>query len=103
MTETSYVDSHTNPGKGRQYDTVYTTDSWHRFLWAREQRILDQLLEDFFSGVPVDLLDFACGTGRIAGALEEKVRSAVGVDVSEPMLEVARSKLRRTTLYHGNL
>jgi predicted TPR repeat methyltransferase len=103
MTGPSYVQSHTQPGKGKQYETMYETDPWHRYLWSREQVVLGRILDDLFGDRPIDLLDFACGTGRIAGALESRVRSAIGVDVSASMLEVARTKLKRTTLVEGNL
>jgi len=35
-------------------------------------------------------LDFGCGAGRLTIALADRVRSAVGVDISEPMLAKAR-------------
>jgi polysaccharide pyruvyl transferase WcaK-like protein/SAM-dependent methyltransferase len=37
-------------------------------------------------------LDFACGTGRATGYVEEFVRTTVGVDISEAMLNRAREK-----------
>jgi SAM-dependent methyltransferase len=37
------------------------------------------------------VLDAGCGTGRVAIELERRGYRCVGVDVSEPMLEVARS------------
>lgn len=103
MTEQSYVDSHKDPSKGQQYDEWYATDPWNRYLWGREQEVLRQLLREQFGGTPIDLLDFACGTGRITAALEPHVRSAVGVDVSASMLGQARRKLTRTELIEGNL
>ncbi|MBX7120083.1 MAG: class I SAM-dependent methyltransferase [Gemmatimonadaceae bacterium] len=103
MTTDSYVHSHKDPGKGKQYDSFYATDPWHVYLWGREQAVLRQLLRDQFGDRPIDLLDFACGTGRITSALEPHVRSAVGVDVSPSMLAQAREKLQRTELVEGNL
>lgn len=70
----TYVDSHKAPGKGRLYERVYATDPVLAYLWAREQVVLDSILAEFYGGTPVDLLDFACGTGRVAGALENRVR-----------------------------
>jgi ubiquinone/menaquinone biosynthesis C-methylase UbiE len=103
MTEQSYVQSHQDPSKGKQYDTFYATDPWHVYLWGREQEVLRQLLREQFGDTPIDLLDFACGTGRITAALEPQVRSSVGVDVSASMLAQARQKLTRTELIEGNL
>ena len=104
MSNSSYVDSHKAPGKGRQYDEYYATDAWGRYLWSREQEVLTQALEMFFgSRKDVRALDFACGTGRISSFLERHVASCTGVDVSEAMLEQARRKLERTTLVNANL
>jgi SAM-dependent methyltransferase len=40
-------------------------------------------------------LDFGCGAGRLTQALGAALGSAIGVDVSEPMLEQARSLNRQ--------
>lgn len=103
MTQDSYIQSHKDPVKGKQYDTWYATDPWHRYLWGREQEVLRRLLHEQFGDAPIDLLDFACGTGRITSFLEPLVRSAVGVDVSSSMLGEARTKLTKTELFEGNL
>ena len=94
----SYRESHTDTGRGRRYDRFYATDPWVKFLWFREQQVLEDILHTYFAGGEVNLLDFACGTGRIAGFLESRVATAVGVDISEPMLEAARQNLKRTEL-----
>jgi len=99
----TYSDSHTTPGKGRQYDEYYGSDPWARYLWSREQEVLAQALEEFLGGRSVRALDFACGTGRICSFLESRVASCSGVDVSEAMLGEARAKLQRTTLHKANL
>ena len=44
---------------------------------------------DRFSG-PVDVLDIGCGTGRYFQALRH-IRRLVGIDVSKPMLDLART------------
>ncbi len=98
-----YEHSHKDPGKGVAYDSHYETVSWSRFLWERERRILDAFLREYFNGHEIRLLDFACGTGRLTSFLEDRVFSAVGVDVSPAMLEVARDKLKRTELIEANL
>ncbi|MEX2204937.1 MAG: methyltransferase domain-containing protein [Myxococcota bacterium] len=103
MSAPTYSDSHTTPGKGRQYDAYYGSDPWARYLWSREQEVLAQALDAFLGGREVRALDFACGTGRICGFLESRVASQSGVDVSEAMLAEARAKLTRTTLVTANL
>lgn len=99
----SYLDSHTAPEMGRSYDEYYETTPFLGYIWGQEQAVLDTILSEFYDETAVDLLDFACGTGRIAAALENSVRSATGVDVSESMLDVAREKLHRTELINANL
>jgi predicted TPR repeat methyltransferase len=103
MSVSTYSDSHTQPGKGRQYDEYYASDPWARYLWSREQQVLAQALDEFMGKRSVRALDFACGTGRICSFLETRVDSCTGVDVSEAMLAEARNKLQRTTLHRANL
>jgi SAM-dependent methyltransferase len=98
MSAPTYTDSHTTPGKGRQYDEYYGSDPWARYLWSREQEVLAQALDEFLGGRSVRALDFACGTGRICSFLESRVASCSGVDVSEAMLGEARNcSARRCT------
>lgn len=99
----SYIESHTDPAKALEYERLLDEEPLYRYAFNRERQILERILTDYFGSTPVDMLDFACGTGRISASLEDKVRSAKGVDVSEPMLEMARRKLRRTELHRGNL
>lgn len=44
-------------------------------------------------------LDFACGTGRATGYVEEFVESTVGVDVSDAMLDRARDKFPQARFF----
>jgi SAM-dependent methyltransferase len=99
----SYINSHKKPGKGESYDEHYATNSWYRFLWSREQIALNSFLEEFFKNRQINLLDFACGTGRIIGFLENRTTIAVGVDVSEQMLEITKHKLTRAKLIHADI
>jgi len=98
-----YSRSHLAAEKPAGYEALYATDAWHKRLWSSEQRVLDRILTENYRGKPVKLLDFACGTGRITSFLEDKVHEATGVDVSEPMLAVARDKLKRTRLLRADL
>ena len=67
----SYTDSHKHPEKGISYDNHYAVNSWQRFMWAREQLALKCILQTYLKNRKIDLLDFACGTGRVLGYLEE--------------------------------
>ena len=48
-------------------------------------------------------LDFACGTGRIAATLQERVTKTTGVDISAEMLSVARNRLPGAELVCGDM
>ena len=98
-----YTESHKRQEKGRQYDEHYDRDPWHRFLWSREQIALKKLIDKYYHDKEIHLLDFACGTGRIASFLENYTTTSVGVDVSSSMLETARRKLKKTELFKGNI
>jgi SAM-dependent methyltransferase len=62
--------------------------------------VVDELVAD---GDPVRYLDFACGSGRILTALEDRVNEAVGLDISEEMISIARDRVRRAALVQGDI
>ncbi|UCG57495.1 MAG: class I SAM-dependent methyltransferase [Phycisphaerales bacterium] len=101
--EYTYRDSHKALDKGEVYDGNYERIPWRRFLWSREQKILLSILEKYFEGRDTHLLDFACGTGRITGLLEDRVKTSTAVDVSPSMLAVARTKLKRTEIIEADI
>jgi len=98
-----YSDTHRDPGKAAEYDNLFSKDVRTHCIWRREQEVLRQILAEFYQGRKIELLDFACGTGRITTFLEPLVESATGVDVSEAMIAQARPKLKRTRLLIGNI
>lgn len=97
-TKISYRQSHQYAAKGAEYERHYETQAWEKFLGSREREILLNILEKYFAGRDVHLLDFACGTGRITSLLEDRVTTSTGVDVSDSMLAIARQKLKRTEI-----
>jgi len=99
----SYRDSHKYEGKGAEYEAYYQNKTWQRFLWSREQEIILRILEKYFTGRDVHLLDFACGTGRITELLENRVKTSTGIDVSGSMLAIAREKLKQTELIETDI
>jgi len=64
-----------------------------KWLDAREKRIIGELLEYLPQGSQI--LDLACGTGRIAEFLLSSGYKVCGTDISNQMLKVAIEKLRR--------
>ncbi|MEA3226046.1 MAG: class I SAM-dependent methyltransferase [Planctomycetota bacterium] len=103
MTKISYKESHKYEGKGAEYEAYYQTEAWEKFLWSREQEIILRVWDKYFAGKDVNLLDFACGTGRITSLLESRVKTSTGVDVSGSMLAIARDKLKRTEIIEADI
>jgi predicted TPR repeat methyltransferase len=101
--EISYRDSHKYAGKGVEYEQYYQTQAWERFLWSREQQVILKILDKYFTGRDIHLLDFACGTGRITSLLENRVKTSTGVDVSGSMLAIAADKLKRTEIIEADI
>jgi len=66
---------------------------------------LDQYLEGVFPQRGERAVDLGCGTGRHAALLAPRFRQVLGVDVSEPMLELARARrgLPNVTYEHRDL
>ncbi len=103
VAKVSYRESHKYDAKGAEYEAYYQNKAWQRFLWSREQEIILRILEKYFTGRDVHLLDFACGTGRITEFLENRVKTSTGIDVSGSMLAVAREKLKRTEIIETDI
>ena len=103
MVKVSYRESHKYASKGAEYEAYYQTQTWQRFLWSREQEIILKILDKYFAGRDIHLLDFACGTGRITGFLENRVKTSTGVDVSGSMLAIAKKKLKRTEIIEADI
>ncbi len=99
----SYKDSHKYAQKGAEYEAFYQMQPWEGFLWSREQKIILKILEKYFKGRDIHLLDFACGTGRITAFMEERVKTSTGVDVSSSMLAIAKRKLKRTEIIKADI
>ena len=100
---TNYRESHV--GTGRDYHDKFVSGPYRSLIWEIEQAQLLEILDRHRRRVsgPLGLLDFACGTGRILQLFESRVDTAVGVDVSKSMLEVAESHLTRSELLHVDL
>ena len=96
----SYREQFAEPAKVRRYDAVDIGEgSYSDLLWEIEQQQLAAVVDAMRrTHEKIDLLDFATGTGRIIGFLEDRVDTATGIDVSAAMVEQAREKLPETTM-----
>lgn len=75
--------------------------------WVETQEVLDRLFQPFedvlveaaFSGSKKRVLDIGCGTGATTVAVAKRTGAdAVGVDISDPMIEAARSRAQRESV-----
>lgn len=96
-----YRDSHV--GEGQAYHEKFVHGPYRAAIWELEQGLILELLDRWLPDRHSRHLDFACGTGRILGLLEQRVGSATGVDVSESMLGVARQFLEHAELHQVDL
>ena len=87
-----YRESHTLKGKGKVYDNSFEIFPFRKFSWEWEKKQLDIILAKHLKPEHT-VLDFACGTGRILDYLVTKSKNVSGVDLSDTMLEVSKSRL----------
>ena len=78
---------------GQYYDWLYQDKDY-----AKECDFIETIFNEFINSKITDLLDLGCGTGGHAFELVKRGYRVVGVDRSESMLEVGRSKLQKTNI-----
>lgn len=94
MTPDDYRDSHLD--RGSTYDHTLGSTPLDAYMNRWEAHHLARVLPKLFPSGIARYLDFACGTGRITQHVAPRCCESYGVDVSESMLNVARSKCERT-------
>jgi SAM-dependent methyltransferase len=98
-----YRASHAGAGYGKHYEETYRR-GYYADLWTRiESPLLEKLFVQCAAEGRRACLDFACGTGRITALAERYFEECVGVDVSDTMLEVARTKCARAQLVRRDI
>lgn len=80
------------------HDKIYTRTDYRRVIaWPERIRREAPFLEAAFAGAPTRrLLDIGCGSGEHSRHFAEQGWEAVGIDVSEKMMEEAASMAGRT-------
>lgn len=97
-----YRVSHTASEKGAEYHAKFFDNPYRSMMWGFEQKILDSVV-DRKAPSSASYLDFACGTGRLMTHLGPKFHDAVGVDVAESMLDIARQNSPSSTFVNADL
>jgi len=85
--------------EGEDYHAKFQNQVYRALLWEIERDVLLSIVRGFADPRAVQLLDFACGTGRVLEALAPEVGKPVGVDISSSMLEVARRLVPDAEIY----
>lgn len=88
--------SHRDPDHAGRYDRTILDGYYGRLFATRE---VPKLVEWLKQEQPSNVLDFACGTGRITALLAGLVDRVEGVDVSQAMLSRARERTPTTELH----
>lgn len=90
---------------GEDYDSlVYALNSYGSFIWELQKPLVLATVSSLAARRKgLKYLDFACGTARVLAAIQPLVATAVGVDVSGPMLARAAEKAPGAILKQGDL
>ncbi len=89
-----YRQSHLN--KSTDYDENLQAGGLDTYMLERENEILTEILPKLVSKYNLKRhLDFACGTGRITNVFEKIMHETVGIDISESMVGVAKTKCKK--------
>lgn len=99
----SYRESHAAPNMGVKYEEFLSSridaDIWQCQSGPQLAAWLDELV----AGHSGCHLDFACGTGRILEVIGPRFTQTTGVDISVPMLALARERFPAMNLLLGDV
>lgn len=101
----NYRQAHMTAEAAQRYEALYAPGTYDDWIWEMEKAYLDRVVRKHLGSRlgRIRLLDFACGTGRVLGFLESMVSKAVGVDVSEAMLALARQRVQKAELHRTDI
>jgi len=85
----NYTTVHLRAGSG--YHQRFTVNRGRAMMWELEKIALQDIVTRL---CPRNILDFACGTGRITSFIDANFPTAKvhGIDISETMLDIARNQ-----------
>jgi predicted TPR repeat methyltransferase len=86
----------------KDYDAkLFAPGSFDAAMWEREQLLIDRIVQQHVARKD-SYLDFACGTGRVLSYAGRYFEEAVGLDISDTMLSVARERAPHATLVQAD-
>ncbi len=77
----------------KYYDLLYMDKNY-----AEECDFLEEVFRRYQNRKPKKILDLGCGTGNHLTLLAQRGYEMVGIDASEPMIEIAKNKIQKMNL-----
>ena len=97
----TYRDSHLGAETAESYDRLFRREGTREWcIWQIERHLMQHIMPQHLTG---KCIDFASGTGRVAGLLSELGFSVIGIDVSTEMLDVARHRFPDVEFVAGDV
>ncbi|KAF2218354.1 S-adenosyl-L-methionine-dependent methyltransferase [Elsinoe ampelina] len=81
-----------------KYASQYDTGDWQKELFKQVTAFIQDSVSNGLLDLPpkdggVSLLDYACGTGKITLALKDHITSALGIDISDGMVDIYNARM----------
>jgi len=102
-TVVAYEDSFRSSSAVREYADGFGGGMFMSALWDLEKEALARSQVLARANGKGSYLDFACGHGRVSGLLAPRFTSAIGVDISEAMVALAREVHPTLTFVSGDI
>jgi predicted TPR repeat methyltransferase len=104
VTKPTYRQAFSSPDAAAAYAKRYTNSTYDNLLWDIEREQLRELIRRHCAESSRNrALDFATGTGRVLPVISEFFPVVVGVDVAEPMLDIAKDSCPSAVLHQADL
>lgn len=100
----SYRGAFVGDAEVAHYETqVYHAGSYDSWMWQMQADYVGTVLDRRFPRGIDRYLDFACGSGRVLATVAPRAERALGVDVSDKMLALARQRVPAAVLQQRDI
>lgn len=99
----SYSFSHQDAKIANYYKKLYSPGTYAYCIWELEKEILKKIFAKLQNKAKGNLLlDFACGTGRVAQFIAEQFPNlhVYGIDISKSMINIAKNNLKQSKIHN---